>query len=149
MVDYKAPKLYLDYMAVVKLFVSYPKLYSWPYIAYMQSELSETGLIRIENTKCFLDLLNNEAISFNESDIIRLSKQFYELKGDLNSITVVGNKLLANMPLKMNLLLSYTEVAILTKETELLMKYIKEGKEPVTLEMFIGLAKLQQESEKQ
>ena len=49
----------------------------------------------------------------------------------------------------MSLLLSYTEVAILTKEFELLIKYIKEGKEPVTVEIFIGLAKLQQESEKQ
>lgn len=48
----------------------------------------------------------------------------------------------------MNLLLSYTEVGILTKEIDLLVKYIKEGKEPVTVEIFIGLAKLQQESEK-
>lgn len=73
-VDYKAPKLYLDYMAVVKLFVSYPRLYSWPYIAYMRSELSETGAMRIDNTKCFLDLLNHSAVSFAENDILRLSK---------------------------------------------------------------------------
>lgn len=48
----------------------------------------------------------------------------------------------------MNFLLSYTEVGILTKEIDLLVKYIKEGKEPVTVEIFIGLAKLQQESER-
>ena len=136
-------------MAVVKLFVSYPKLYSWPYIAYMRSELSETGAMRIDNTKCFLDLLNHSAVSFAENDILRLSKQFYELKGDLNSITFVGNKILAAISLKMNFLLSYTEVGILTKEIDLLVKYIKEGKEPVTVEIFIGLAKLQQESERQ
>lgn len=136
-------------MAVVKLFVGYPKLYSWPYIAYMRSELSETGAMRIDNTKCFLDLLNHNNVTFNPNDIIRLSKQFYELKGDLNSITQIGNKILAKIPLKMGLLLSYTEVAILSKELELLMKYVKEGKEPVTLEIFIGLAKLQQEGENQ
>ena len=117
-------------MAVVKLFVSYPKLYSWPYIAYMRSELSETGAMRIDNTQCFLDLLNHDAVSFNDNDIIRLSKQFYELKGDLNSITIVGNQILAATPtpLKMGLLLSYTEVAILTKEVNLLIKYVGEGK---------------------
>jgi hypothetical protein len=42
----------------------------------------------------------------------------------------------------MNLLLAYTEVAIQTKEVDLLIRYVKEGKEPVTLEIFIGLAKL-------
>ena len=49
----------------------------------------------------------------------------------------------------MNFLLAYTEVAIQTKEVDLLIRYVKEGKEPVTLEIFIGLAKLQQEGEKQ
>jgi len=42
----------------------------------------------------------------------------------------------------MGLLLSYTEVAILTKEVDLLIKYIEEGKEPTSVEIFIGLAKL-------
>jgi hypothetical protein len=42
----------------------------------------------------------------------------------------------------MNFLLAYTEVAIQTKEVDLLIRYVKEGKEPVTLEIFIGLAKL-------
>jgi hypothetical protein len=60
----------------------------------------------------------------------------------LNSITIVGNQILAATPLKMGLLLSYTEVAILTKEVDLLIKYIEEGKEPTSVEIFIGLAKL-------
>jgi hypothetical protein len=94
----------------------------------MRSELSETGAMRIDNTQCFLDLLNHDAVSFNDNDILRLSKQFYELKGDLNSITIVGNQILAATPLKMGLLLSYTEVAILTKEVDLLIKYVGEGK---------------------
>lgn len=49
----------------------------------------------------------------------------------------------------MGLLLSYTEVSIQTKQTNLLVKYIKEGKEPITVELFIGLAKLEEQSEKQ
>jgi hypothetical protein len=35
----------------------------------MRSELSETGAMRIDNTKCFLDLLSHTAVSFNEKDI--------------------------------------------------------------------------------
>jgi hypothetical protein len=61
-------------MGVVKLFMNYPKLYSWPFIAYMRSELSETGAMRSDNTNCFLDLLSHNEVSFNPADIHRLAK---------------------------------------------------------------------------
>jgi hypothetical protein len=61
-------------MAVVKLFMAYPKLYSWPYIAYMRAELTETGAIRSENTKCFLELLVSVTVSFDPNDIHHLAK---------------------------------------------------------------------------
>lgn len=61
-------------MAVVKLFVNYPKLYSWTFFSYMRSELSETGTMRTDNTKCFLDLLSHDNVSFNENEVFKLSK---------------------------------------------------------------------------
>jgi hypothetical protein len=72
--DYKNPQLYVNYMDVVRLFMGYPKLYSWPFIAYMKEELADLGKGRIKNTKCFLDLLNHDKVFFNVSDLPRLAK---------------------------------------------------------------------------
>jgi hypothetical protein len=57
--DCKAIDIYFKYMEVVRLFVSYPKFYSWKYFAFMESELTNLGLLRIDSTRVFLDLLSS------------------------------------------------------------------------------------------
>jgi hypothetical protein len=65
---------YISYIEVVRLFMAYPKFYSWPYIAYMRAELANLGLIRLSNTECFLKLMNHENVTVAPTDWIRLSK---------------------------------------------------------------------------
>jgi hypothetical protein len=113
-------------MDVVKLFMNYSKLYSWEYIALMQSELTDLGLLRIRSTETFLDLLNNNNVSYNKSTFFVLSKRFYELKGgNLESISRVAGKLLDAFELRMDLLLNYIEVALQSKEVETLIEYVR------------------------
>jgi hypothetical protein len=60
-----------------------------------------------------------------------LSKRFYGLKGgNLESISNAANELLIGFELKMDLLLNYVEVALQSKETAILIEYIKQGKSP-------------------
>lgn len=46
--DGDAIQKYIDYITVVRLFMRYPKLYSWKYISFMKSELTDLGLVRIK-----------------------------------------------------------------------------------------------------
>jgi hypothetical protein len=68
---------YITYIEVVRLFMSFQKHYSWAYIAYMRSELSNLGLLRLPNTECLLKLMNCENVAVIPTDWSRLSKQFY------------------------------------------------------------------------
>jgi hypothetical protein len=72
--DFRSPELYVTYIDVVRLFMNYPTLYSWPYIQYMEDELTPSGLLRLRNTNCFLDLLANHNVKFIENELPLLSK---------------------------------------------------------------------------
>ena len=72
---------YITYIDVVRLFMSYHKFYSWPYVTYMRSELTNLGLLRLPNTECFLKLMSHRNVIVTSADWSRISKQFYTLKG--------------------------------------------------------------------
>ena len=65
MTDPNALEIYVEYIEVVRLFMNYPKLYSWEYIAFMESELTKLGILRLNTTEEFLKLLNSGKIKFD------------------------------------------------------------------------------------
>jgi hypothetical protein len=83
--------LYITYIDVVRLFMEQHTFYTWPYITYMRSELTNLGLLRLPNTECFLKLMSHSSVTVTPTDWNRLSKQFYTLKGgDLTQIATCG-----------------------------------------------------------
>ena len=44
-IDYNNTEVYIPYSEVVKEFMCHIQLYSWPYIAFMRTQLSEIGLL--------------------------------------------------------------------------------------------------------
>ena len=51
--------------------MNYPKLYSWSYIAFMESELTRLGILRLNTTEEFLKLLNSDKIKFDKLSLPR------------------------------------------------------------------------------
>ena len=74
-------------MPVVKLFMSYPKLYSWKYITFMKSELNDKGLTRIKSTEGFLNLMSNDKVLYSGLSLPMQFQRFFEMKsGSLSYI---------------------------------------------------------------
>ena len=69
--DPNALEIYVEYIEVVRLFMNYPKLYSWSYIAFMESELTRLGILRLNTTEEFLKLLNSDKIKFDKLSLPR------------------------------------------------------------------------------
>jgi hypothetical protein len=74
-------EMYFNHIEVVKLFMSYPQLYSWNYIALMKLQLDPPGQYRIPNTNTFLSILSNSKITFNTSMLPMLLEKFLNMKG--------------------------------------------------------------------
>ena len=49
--------VYIPYSEVVKEFMCHSQLYSWPYIAFMRTQLSGIGLLQLPRLKSFLSIL--------------------------------------------------------------------------------------------
>ena len=77
--DPNALETYIEYTEVVRLFMSYPKLYSWNYINFMESELTKLGILRLNTTKEFLELLNSGKIKFDNLSLPVQLKRYYEI----------------------------------------------------------------------
>jgi hypothetical protein len=69
-VDYDNLEMYSAYYEVLKLFMGYPQLYSWAYISFMKTHLSDAGVNRIPTTQTFLEIL--KFTKFNPFDLSRL-----------------------------------------------------------------------------
>jgi len=56
-INYDNLEAYAPYYEVIKEFMVHPQLYTWPYIAFMRTQLSEIGMTRIPTLAGFLTLL--------------------------------------------------------------------------------------------
>jgi hypothetical protein len=111
--DDKSIGKYLQFIEVVKIFMSYPKLYSWHYIALMRTQLNATGLHCLPNITIFLDILNHNKVTFFPQTLPTLLEKFLSLKGgSLTQIKVAADELLLELSPNMNDLLTYIEVAL-------------------------------------
>ena len=79
MTDPNALDIYVEYLEVVRLFMDYPRLYSWEYISFMESELTRLGILRMNTTKEFLTLLNSGKIKFDNLSLPSQLKRYYEI----------------------------------------------------------------------
>ena len=77
--DPNALDIYVEYLEVVRLFMDYPRLYSWEYIFFMESELTRLGILRMNTTKEFLTLLNSGKIKFDNLFLPLQLKRYYEI----------------------------------------------------------------------
>ena len=77
--DPNAVEIYVEYIEVVRLFMNFPKLYSWNYIAFMESELTKLGILRLNTTEEFLKLLNSGKITFGKVSLPMQLKRYYEI----------------------------------------------------------------------
>ena len=86
--------------------------------------------------------MSHQNVTITPIDWARLPKQFYSLKGgDLTQIATAGEAILKEMQLNASVLMSYIEVG-LKGGTKVLIKQLKLGKDPRTIEQLIGLHKL-------
>ena len=111
-VDYDNLEMYSAYYEVLKLFMGYPQLYSWPYIAFMRTQLSDAGVNRIPTSQTFLEILRLSA-TFNPFDLSRLFDQFYSLKvgGNQQIYSIAIDLLKAQPTLEMSELLANVAIA--------------------------------------
>ncbi len=126
---------YVEYLEVVRLFMNYPKLYSWNYIYFMESELTRLGILRLNTTEEFLKLLNSGKIKFDNLLLSTQLKRYYEIEsGSYECNTEAGNYLLCHLDsVRLDQFIGYIEIVVNTKEADALIQYIKEGKEPATV----------------
>lgn len=78
--DPNALEIYVEYIEVVRIFMDYPKLYSWDYISFMESELTKLGILRLNTTEEFLKLLDSGKIKFDNLSLPAQLKRYYEIE---------------------------------------------------------------------
>jgi hypothetical protein len=60
---------YSPYYEVVQEFMCHTQLYSWPYIAFMRTQLSEAGRIRLLSIAAFLSILKRTTFDPNKLSV--------------------------------------------------------------------------------
>ena len=80
---------YSPYYEVVQEFTCHINLYSWPYIAFMRTQLSEAGRIRLLSIAAFLSILKRT--EFDHTKLSVLYEQFLNLQvGSTIQITAMA-----------------------------------------------------------
>jgi hypothetical protein len=114
--------------------MEFRSLYSWDYISLMKTQLDSVAKYRMASLRTFLMILSRPEVTFDSSRLPVLLEKFLEIKGgNLVQIAEAAARLLSEFSLDMNVLLSYVEVG-LKGSVEVLVKQLREGKEPMTIE---------------
>ena len=79
----------------------------------MKSQLDTTSKYRMNSLRTFLMILSNKNVTFDSKRLSTLLEKFLEIKGgNLSKIEAAANRLLSELALDMNALLSYIEVGL-------------------------------------
>ena len=68
--DHSDVGLYAPYSEVIQEFMAHTQLFSWPYIAFMNTQLSDSGRIRLVSTASFLSIIKHTGFISTQLSIL-------------------------------------------------------------------------------
>ena len=118
---------YSHYYEVVQEFTCHTQLYSWPYIAFMKTQLSEAGRIRLLSIAAFLSIVKRT--EFDPTKLSVLYDQFLNLKvGSTSQIETMAAAILKKKG-KMEMSELLVAVAAAPGDAQATMKLTEEKKQ--------------------